>query len=264
LAKTYGEWLKEARESKGWTQQELADKAFMSRSLIAAIERGVRHPNEDDAKALDAALGTGNVLSTFRPGAVKGEVADWFGKALELEQQATAIREFGLSFMPGILQTEAYADAVLRRAYPPPSEEQQHKRLVTRLQRGKMLEDSVTPVVWALLDEGVLRRPFGGPAIMAEQLRHVAALGERDRIRVHVLPFGVGIPLLAGSVSLMWFEDQPPIAYSEGHYLGAVHDSPSVVELIRSAYDQALSDARSLEESLAIIRATAEEYERHD
>lgn len=163
MAKSYGEWLKEAREGKGWSQQELADKAFMSRSLIAAIERGVRHPTEDDAKALDAALGTGNVLSTFRPGAVKGEVADWFGKALELEQQATVIREFGLSFMPGILQTEAYADAVLRRAYPPTSEEQRHKDVVTRLQRGKMLEDPVTPVVWALLDEGVLRRPFGGP-----------------------------------------------------------------------------------------------------
>lgn len=98
---------------------------------------------------------------------------------------------------------------------------------------------------------------------MAEQLRHVAALGERERIRVHVLPFGAGGLLVKGMVSLMWFEDQPPIAYSEGHRLGGVHDSPSVVERITGAYDQALSDARPFEESLAIIRATAEEYERH-
>lgn len=264
MAKTYGGWLKEAREGKGWSQQTLADKAFMSRSMIAAIESGLRHPTEHDAKALDAALGTGNVLTTFRPGAVKGQVADWFGHALELEQQATVIREFGLWFMPGILQTREYADALLRRAYPPPSEDQRHKDVVTRLHRARILDDPVTPVVWVLLDEGVLRRPFGGPAIMAEQLRHVAGLGERERIRVHVLPFGTGVPLLAGMASLMWFEDQPPIAYTEGLRMGRVHDSPSAVELIRGAYDQALSDARSLEESLAIVRVTAEEYERHD
>ena len=216
MAKTYGQWLKEAREAKGWSQQELANKAFMSRSMIAAIEGGQRHPSENDAKALDAALGTGDVLVTFRPGALKGQVADWFGKALELEQQATVIREFGLSFMPGILQTEAYADALMRRSYPPRNEEQRHKDIVTRLQRAKMLEDPVTPVVWALLDEGVLRRPFGGPAIMAEQLRHVAGLVERERIRVHVLPFGTGVPLLTGMVSLMWFEDSRPLPTRRG------------------------------------------------
>jgi transcriptional regulator with XRE-family HTH domain len=107
LAKTYGEWLKEAREAKGWTQQHLADQAIMSRSHIAAIENGTRYPSEEDAKRLDQALGTGSVLTTFRPGQATGAVPDWFERARELEQQATIIREYGLSFVPGFLQTKA-------------------------------------------------------------------------------------------------------------------------------------------------------------
>ncbi|MER0241904.1 helix-turn-helix transcriptional regulator [Streptomyces sp. HSW2009] len=263
MAATYGEWLKEAREAKGWTQERLAKEALMSRSMIAAIETGRRYPSETDALALDRALGTGTVLTTFRPGRAADKGPHWFESCRVFEHEAVMIREFAPCFVPGILQTERHADAVLRLAYPPMDEEQRHKNVVTRIKRGAILEDPVSPVVWALLDEGVLKRPYGGPAVMAEQLHHLADLTERQRIRVHILPFGAGAPLLGGMVSLMWFKDQPPIAYTEALRTGVIHDSPAEVELIQGAYDVALSDARSLEESLAILRSTAEEYEKH-
>lgn len=261
---TYGEWLKSAREAKGWTQQQLADNAIMSRSHIAAIETGTRSPSEEDAKRLDQALGTGNVLVTFRPGQ-KGEVPDWFERARDLEQQATIIRVFGLSYVPGLLQTEEYATAVIGSGYPRRSETERHKDVVTRLERSKVLEDPVTPEVWALIDEAVIRRPIGGHTIMADQLDHIVTLAESGRIRVNVLPFGtIPHPLLDGMTTLMWFEDQPPIAYTEGMRTGRVHDSPSVVEEIQGAYDLALSEAQPLQESLALLRATAKEYRDHD
>ncbi|MFJ8394349.1 Scr1 family TA system antitoxin-like transcriptional regulator [Streptomyces sp. NPDC094144] len=265
MPKTYGDWLKEAREAKGWTQQQLADKAFMSRSMVAAIESGRRYPTEDDAKALDNALGTGNVLTTFRPGQIAtGGVADWFEKAREFEQQAAIIREFGLTYVPGFLQTEAYATTVIDAGYPRGSEADRHKSVVTRLERARLLDDPVTPEVWALLDETVIRRPLGGYAVMAEQLGHIVSLAESGRIRVNVLPFGTAPhPLLEGMVTLMWFEDQPPIAYAEGMRVGKIHDSPAMVAEIQGAYDLALSEALPMEPSIALIRAQAKEYKEH-
>jgi hypothetical protein len=89
-------------------------------------------------------------------------------------------------------------------------------------------------------------------------------LGESRRIRVHVLPFSVGLhALLEGPVSLMWFEDLPPVAYVEGFKTGRVLELPSVVQECQAAYDHALGDALSHRKSLALIKSIAKDYE-HD
>ncbi|MGW0823658.1 helix-turn-helix domain-containing protein [Streptomyces sp. NPDC002845] len=260
----YGDWLKQQREAAGLTQQQLADMAFMTRSHIAHIEAGRRVPSKRDAQRLDRALNTGNVLSSFLP---QDDVAtaDYFEAVRVLEQQAAMIREFALAYFPGILQTKRYAHAVLSSAFPPVSEEERDKRLVTRVERAKILEDPVTPMVWVLLDETVLRRPVASGDIMAEQIMHIVRLAETGRIRVHVMPFGVGHhPLMQSMLTLMWFEDQPPLAYGEGDRMGKLHDSPSVVRELQTRYDLALSDALPLKESLAMLRATAKDYGHHD
>jgi hypothetical protein len=163
----------------------------MTRSHISHIEAGRRVPSGEDAKRLDQALNTGNVLSSFRPGDDGRPVGSHFEAAREFEQQAVMIREFALSYMPGILQTEKYAHAVLRVGFPPLGDEKRDKAVVTRLERSKILGDPTTPVVWALLDEAVLRRPVGGPNVMAEQIMHVVRLVEDERVRVHVMPFSL-------------------------------------------------------------------------
>ncbi|MFJ3706919.1 MULTISPECIES: helix-turn-helix transcriptional regulator [unclassified Streptomyces] len=263
MSNRYGEWLKAQREAAGLTQQELANAAIMTRSHISHIEGGRRIPSEEDAQRLDKALDTGNVLSSFRPQS-DAAVANYFEAARQLEQQATMIREYAYSFVPGILQTQGYARAVLQADFPPRSDDECDRLVVARLDRASILSDPVTPVVWAVLDEPVLRRPVGSPAIMREQVSHIIDLVERGRVRVHVLPFGIGAhPLLQGMVSLMWFEDQPPAAYSEGAFMGKLHDSPALVERLQGAYDLALSDALPLRESLALMRAIAKEHGDH-
>ncbi|MFF8895992.1 Scr1 family TA system antitoxin-like transcriptional regulator [Streptomyces lydicus] len=264
MGSTYGDWLREQREAAGLTQQQLADAAVMTRSHIAHIEAGRRIPSKEDARRLDKALDTGNVLSSFLP---QGDalVADYFEVARHLEQQATEIREFALSYVPGVLQTERYARAVMRSVFPPWSDEERDRLVVTRLERANVLANPVTPVVWALLDESVLRRPVGGAEAMAEQIMHIVRLIESERVRVHVLPLGLGAyHLMQGMLSLMWFEDQPPVAYSEGLSVGKVHDSPALVHRLQGAYALALGDALPLKESLALLRATAKEYGHRD
>ncbi|MFF7328653.1 Scr1 family TA system antitoxin-like transcriptional regulator [Streptomyces sp. NPDC090306] len=262
MGTTYGDWLRQQREAAGLTQQELADLAVMTRSHIAHIEAGRRFPSPEDARRLDKVLHTGNVLTSFLP-AEDVAVPDYFESARLLEQQAVMIREFALSFVPGILQTERYARAVLSTSFPPVSEQECDRLVVTRLDRAKILDDPVSPVVWALLDEAVLRRAVGGRDVMAEQFIHLVRLAESGRIRVHVVPFGLH-PLLSNMLTLMWFEDQPPVAYSEGLHMGKIHDVPSVVQELQSRYALALSDALPLKESMRLLRATAKDYERHD
>ncbi|MEK0100594.1 helix-turn-helix transcriptional regulator [Streptomyces sp. A475] len=264
MSSTYGDWFRAQREAAGLTQQELAYRAIMTRSHIAHIEAGRRLPSKEDARRLDKALDTGDVLSSFLP-AEDAAVAEYFETALQLEQQAAIIREFALSFVPGILQTERSARAVLGTSFPPVEQGERDRRLVTRLERAKILADPVAPVVWALLDDAVLRRQIGGPNVMAEQIGHLTSLIEVGRIQLHVLPFTLGIhPLLNNMLTLMWFEDQPPMAYGEGLYMGKIHDSPSVVQELQHRYDFALGNALPLKESLALLRATARDYERHD
>ncbi|CAM5238514.1 Helix-turn-helix transcriptional regulator OS=Streptomyces cyaneofuscatus OX=66883 GN=G3I52_07330 PE=4 SV=1 [Streptomyces cyaneofuscatus] len=266
MSNAYGEWLKSAREAAGLTQQQLATTALMTRSHISHIEAGRRVPSEEDARRLDLALGTGNVLTSFRRGAEDdGVLADYFGAARHLEQQATMIREFALSFLPGILQTEAYARAVLGMAFPPLSPTECDKAVVARLKRAKIFEGAKPPVVWAILDEASLRRPIGGPKVMAEQLDHIIELTEAKLIRTHVLPMSLGFhSLLESMLTLMWFDDQPPVAYSEGVRVGKLHDSPAVVEALQSRYALALSDSLSRDISLAELKATtAKGYREH-
>lgn len=204
------------------------------------------------------------MLSSFLPdeGAA---VAEYFEAARLLEQQATAIQEFAPSFVPGILQTTRYARAVLSTSFPPVSEEECDRLVVTRLDRSKVLDNPVRPTVWALLDEAVLRRVVGSREIMADQITHMVRLVESGRVRVHVMPYDIGAyQLLQGLFTLMWFEDQPPVAYSEGVQVGKVHDSPAVVTRLQGVYALALTDALSLKESLGMMRAIAEDYGHRD
>ncbi|GAA2913770.1 hypothetical protein GCM10020221_06820 [Streptomyces thioluteus] len=112
---------------------------------------------------------------------------------------------------------------------------------------------------WVVLDENVIRRRVGGAAVMGEQLSHVAALAERRRIGLQVLPFDVGVPPVSGMLSLMTFEDAPPVAYSEGTRSGEVMDDPEWVTGLEQSYGYVRAAAFSPERSLALVQQVAKE-----
>lgn len=259
----YGKELRSRREAAGLTQEQLSQRAFLSRTHLAHMEAGRRLPSPEDAERLDQVLDTGGFFVRFLPMLDdEHKIAEYFEAVVEFEKQATVIRHYDPKLIPGLLQTEAYAREVLSSGFPLKSEEERDRLLVTRLKRARILGNFESPVVWVLLDEAALRRPIGGPALMAEQLRRVVEFGERRRIRVHVLPFSAGYhALMEGMVFLMWFQDLPPIAYTEGLKSGRIWENPSAVRECQVAYDHALGDALSHRESLALIRSVAEEYE---
>ncbi|MGW3697792.1 helix-turn-helix domain-containing protein [Streptomyces sp. NPDC005134] len=257
----YGEELRLRRTRAGLTQEALGDQVVCSPTLISHFEAGRRLPNPDDAQRIDRALGTDGFFTRWLED-LESKYADHFAVVAELERQAALIQQFALSLVPGLLQTEGYARALFRAYRPNHRKEELDRDVVIRTERASVLDGPLNPVLWTMLDEAVLRRRVGGPQVMAEQLRKIADLADAGRLRLHVLPFGVGAHALQeGLASILGFEDAASVAYVEGFLTGHLMDDPALVTSSRTAYDLALSDAMSHQESVALVRASAEEHE---
>ncbi|MGW4813202.1 helix-turn-helix domain-containing protein [Kitasatospora cineracea] len=261
----YGAELRRLREKAGLSQQELADLVFISGTYVSQLEKATRRPQEDLSRQLDAALeGDGHLgrLHSLVRATRRRQFADYFVEAAEHELQARSILEYAPLVVPGLLQTRKYAEAVILAAQPLLDEEKLEERLTGRLERQVVIGDPARLLFWAVLDEAVLRRVVGSREIMAEQLRHIAELVTNRKIIVQVMEFDAGAhALLGGMISLMTFDDAPPLAYTETMHVGHLMDETALVEECRLAYDFVRTAALSQEESLVRIMKAVEEHE---
>jgi transcriptional regulator with XRE-family HTH domain len=260
----FGQELKRRREAAGLTQVELGALVFISGGYIGQFEQAIRKPQFDVAKRLDVVLQTDGFFErTWKQLIDDKRYADYFAHAAELEQQATKICEFAPALVPGLLQTAEYARAVTIAMNRFATDEYVEEKVSGRLERQKILKDATRPVYWAILHENALRIPVGGPATMAKQLEHIAALARDRTVLVLVLPYSAGpYSVMTGSLKLMEFEDAPPTAYTEAVYSGNLLDDPAVVMRAQEAYDLLRAAALSPEASLALIESAAEDYRR--
>ncbi|MFJ4677324.1 MULTISPECIES: Scr1 family TA system antitoxin-like transcriptional regulator [unclassified Kitasatospora] len=261
----YGAELRRLREKAGLSQQELADLVFISPTYVSQLEKATRRPQEDLSRQLDTVLSADghlerlhSLVRTMR----SRQFADYFVEAAEHELRAKTILEYAPLVVPGLLQTRRYTEAMILAANPLLDEEKLEERLTGRLERQVIIGDPTRLLFWAVLDEAVLRRVVGSREIMAEQLRHIAELIAERQIIVQVVEFGAGAhALLGGMVSLMAFDDAPPLAYMESVHVGHLVDETALVEKCRLAYDLVRTAALSQEDSLVRIMKAAEEHE---
>ncbi|MER6779977.1 helix-turn-helix transcriptional regulator [Streptomyces sp. NPDC000659] len=259
-----GAELRVARERAGFSQAELGEPLFVSGSFIGQLEAGTRRMHIEFARQIDDILGTDGFFARNCGAAAKSKYPDHFAAAAEAEALAKAIREYAPLIIPGLLQTEAYARAVFRAYKPTATVETIDELVANRLACATLLSDPTTPLLWCILDEAVLRREVGGPAVMAEALRHIATLIRSHRLIAQVVPFKAGAHAsLGGPLRLMAFDDAPPLAYVEGLETGLLLDDPATVVLHTLTYDLLTASALPPRESLALIESVAEDYE-HD
>ncbi|MFD9813811.1 helix-turn-helix domain-containing protein [Streptomyces sp. NPDC059080] len=256
-----GAELRHQREKAGLSQDELGALLFVSGSFIGQLEAGTRRMLPEYAQKIDDILKTDGYFFRNCGAAMKSKYPDHFAEAAEAEAQATSIKEYSPSLIPGLLQTEAYARAVFRAYQPTTTEKLIDELVAARLERARLLDDATNPLLWVVLDEAVLHRTTGGRKVMAEALRHVAALIRRHRIIVQVLPFDAGAhTALGGPLKLMAFSDAPPLAYLDGLGSGQLLDDPATVSRYELSYDLLAASALSPEASLALIETAAEAF----
>jgi transcriptional regulator with XRE-family HTH domain len=142
----------------------------------------------------------------------------WFEAYVGLEEAATQIRSYDNQIVPSLLQTGDYARAVVSLTHPAATAEEVERRVSLRLARQQLLEAAGPPHIWAVVDEAVLRRAPGPPAMMRAQLRHLLDVAERPGVTLQLLPFQAGgHAATAGSFSIMRFAepDLPDVVYLE-------------------------------------------------
>jgi len=260
----FGAELKRRREDAGFTQVELGTRVFVSGGYIGQFEQAIRKPQLDVAQRIDDLLQTGGFFErTWRKLIDDTRYADYFAAVVELERTATKIAEFAPTLVPGLLQTAAYARAVMVAGNPFVTDEYVEEKVAARRERARILDDATRPVYWSILHEHVLKIPVGGAAEMTKQLDHIADLMRQRKVLVQVLPYSAGAyPLMGRMVQLMEFEDAPPTAYTEAVYSGNLLDDPALVKRVQEAYDLLRAAALSPEASLALIESAAEDHRR--
>jgi hypothetical protein len=161
------------------------------------------------------------LLQLARQARVKGwwhAHGDVAGTFVSLEAAASSIHSYEALVVPGLLQTEEYARAVIRMVLPDAPADEIEKKVTFRMERQSHLLLDDPPELWMVLDEAVLRRPIGGRTIMAEQLKHLILAAEHPAVRLQVLPFAVGgHPGIDGSFTIVSFSepDESQVVYLE-------------------------------------------------
>ncbi|MFV2085919.1 helix-turn-helix domain-containing protein [Micromonospora sp. LOL_021] len=250
--------LRRVREMLGLTQEAWGERIHFSTSHVGSIERGERPALPDYLGAVDRAFGTAFV-KFYREFVVGERAPVWYRPFIEQEGKATLIRVFQPLALPGLLQTEAYARAVLL-AYGERGEAMD-VALATRLGRKEILyrqPDSCQLV--AVIDESVLHRRVGDPCVMHEQLTAVVAACEQPNIRVQVVPADAGAyPGLDGPFVIATVDGRS-VGYLEGYLQGRVIENPDDATSLERTWESIRDYALSGPQSLDLIMRTAERW----
>lgn len=175
------------REDAGLSQDQAARALGFSAAKLSRIEsgKGRRPPSETDVRALlehydtdpyEASVLLKLLQRAGEPGwwqrYDKRLMPEWFDRLVGLQEAAATIRTFEIQYVPGLLQTEAYTDAVVRRGLPNAPASEVGRRVELRKRRAQLLDRKDAPQLWAIIDESVLLRVLGSREVMREQLAH--------------------------------------------------------------------------------------------
>jgi transcriptional regulator with XRE-family HTH domain len=252
----YGFELRRHRESAGLTQRQLGDIVNYTGSLVGQIETARKLPTPEFSERVDAALGTGGLLSRLVGLVMRSQLPAWFQQVAELEARAVEICTFHTHSVHGLLQTEAYARAVLGTL----DQTDLDDRTAVRLARQRIFEKNEPPALWAVISEAALYQEIGGPQAMRGQLAHLLSFEHTPRLNIQVLPFSAGPHAgLQGSFTLFRFASDPDIVYTEGYGSGHPTANPDTVKDCSLRYDHLQAAALSLRDSADLIRRAMEE-----
>ncbi|MCO5994012.1 helix-turn-helix domain-containing protein [Actinoallomurus rhizosphaericola] len=267
-----GAELRELREKSHLTTREVARRLGWSASTVSRTETGHRNISSEDVAALLALYGVAgkerdHLLALAREANQPGwwetrhpGLPSQLTALIGFESQATRITDVALIVVPGLLQTADYARAVMKAAGI--SAMHAETRVATRLGRQAALSRPAPPQYLAILDEAVLRRPIGGRATMAAQLRHILSVAERPNVEVRVLAYDQGAHAgLAGSFVVLTFPKAPAIVHLEHKRSSLLLDEPGDVTAFIEAADLIRNVAFDPIRSAEFIAKVAAEYE---
>lgn len=264
--------LTDRRVELGLTQEALAERVGASTASVRRWETGISTPRTRQrqplAKVLQMTLPEleRTLSDQGGPPAPNGhEVPAWLDHYASLEQGAARLQTVEPIVVPGLLQTEAYARAVVRHYYLPVADDDIESRVRSRMARQVVLERRPDPLeLRCVIDESVLSRVTGGLDVMADQLDHLVALGDRPSVLIQVMPAdgpGLHSTWFGGFNMFTSAQAETPFMICTDH-LGGVqyNDSQQAIEAHVGLFEHLCHIALPPEQSAELIHTRAERY----
>ncbi|PJE96513.1 transcriptional regulator [Streptomyces carminius] len=255
----FGAKMRAQRERTSMSLEGLADVVNVSRSHLSRIETAEVMPPPSLPTALDMAFETDGIFAELYRLACREIHPDQFRRRMTLEAQSRLIEEYAGQIVPGLVQTEEYARAQFTAANPKAAWEEIDELVTARMSRQALLRGASPPDHSLILDEAVLRRGFGGPAVMRAQLARLAELTLTPATVLQVLPFEHGgHALVGGSLALLTLDGGTQVVWEESITTGTLLEDMESVADRRRAYDLLRACALSPRDSAAFIRSVME------
>lgn len=265
--------LRELRLRAGMSAEDVAERLLCSTAKISRIETGGRTVSQRDVRDLCEIYGVANpaerehLMNLARESKEPAWWQDYDFPTmattyLGLEAAASAISDYSLGFVPGLLQIEDYARALIEGMRPTIAADQVEQRVAARLNREKLLTQDQPPRFCAVVDEAALHRVVGGPSVMRAQLVAVCERANLANVTVQVIPFTAGAhPGQDSPFTLLAFEEAlHEIVYVEG-LIGFVYlERREDVDRYKMSFDQLRALALGPRDSMRLIERTAAAY----
>ncbi|MEV5705175.1 helix-turn-helix transcriptional regulator [Actinoallomurus sp. NPDC052274] len=260
--------LKELREAAGVTAPEAAEALGCSIDKIHWIERGEwNRPRWRDVRdLLDRYRVTDERLREYLMQlAREGGQKDWwhpyrkmlseaYSTYIAFEGDADELLTFELAVIPGLLQTEDYARALIRKGPAELDDADIEKRVQIRTERQRILVGDDPARLFAVIDEAALRRTVGGPDVMRAQLQHLIKMAAQPNVTLQVIPFSVGPhPGTGGRFTIISFPEEGSDAVYIETIAGELLIESEGVGSYRRAFRRLNAEALSSEDTIALI-----------
>jgi transcriptional regulator with XRE-family HTH domain len=257
-----GERLRQGRISAGYSSQDaLSARLGFDRTVITKAETGERPPTDEvlrgwcEACGLDSDMFAG--LAELARSA-DGPVPSWFETWLEAERAAVMLRYWSPIIVPALFETPDYRRAVVMAGGIDP--ERADDLVHATMERQSVLSRADPPEIIAVLHESVLRRLIGSPAVMHDQLGHLAELADCPNVSVHVVPSSAGAHAgLSGDISLASADGAPDVLHTDAVPEGHTKETRSLVRRATVTFERVRRDALPCTATRDLILRTADE-----
>jgi transcriptional regulator with XRE-family HTH domain len=251
----FGRQVKKARLARGWTIREAGSQLGYDDAQVSRVENGNRPPTEGFAKACDRVWPERNgwFLDYYNESREWLATPPWFRPWLPIEAAATDFRDWSYDVVPGLLQTEDYAQATLSLE-PGVTPEVVVERVTARMARQSVL---MRPDLagWFLVSEVSVRTVVGSPAVMTDQAEHLLTVSALPSVTIQVVPAGVAHCGMSGA-----FTVATGGAYVATAFGGMVFEDTVTLQGLGRRFDTIRAQAWSAPESLNVIRRIRDEH----
>jgi transcriptional regulator with XRE-family HTH domain len=250
----FGQTMKTLRVREGLEREEFARRLGYSTSTIASFEQGRRIPSPRTIDRADEVLGAGGLLCLWKEQVERAQYPVFFQGMAVLEKEALELLAYDTLVVKGLLQTEEYMRALLAMRRPVLDQETIEQRVAARLARQDIFERRPAPLLSFVMDESVLRRPYGGEAVLRGQLEHLLLTGQNRNVEIQVMPLdredNAGVN---GPFTVVTRRDGKKFVYAEAVGIGSLQTDAEQAVLAAGRYGIIRAQALNPRESLAFI-----------